>query len=99
MMRLITTILFAAVLAGCTVQTSPTRTGPSGIEIRLIDGQNCYLSRCFYYNRARNMVQIQGRIWVRAGSVGPYVSPATFQTMYLKALRAPERGSGRSRRR
>ncbi|MEW9921109.1 hypothetical protein AB2B41_15960 [Marimonas sp. MJW-29] len=93
MIRLICLIGAAAILSACAVQTSATRTGPSGLEIQITNGQNCWNNKCIRYNAARNTVSIQGRIGVPAGPIGDYVSPATFEALYGAALRAPERVS------
>ena len=91
MKRLTCLLLVPLLLAACDIPDNPTRQGPSGPEIALRDGQNCYDARCFDFDAGDNTVSVQARRAVPAGSVGDYVSPATFTALFQAALRAPER--------
>lgn len=95
MVKLIPVAATLFALTACTVQTSPTRTGPGGLEVEITDGQNCYANKCFRYDPARNAVSVQGRVAVLAGNVGDFVTPATFNALHATALRARFKTSGR----
>jgi len=81
-------------LVGCLkVPDNAMRQGPSGIEIQINDGRNCWGNQCFHYDADENEIEISGRepIAVPEGvdlSDG-YASEAEFAALLSAARKAP----------
>lgn len=91
-----TTLLLAAglLLAACEpVPDNPTRQGPSGPEIQLVHGKNCYQNLCFYYDSRRNIVTLRGKegapIPSSVNVADGYMTPAEFRTLHQTAALSP----------